>query len=926
MSETFTITLVQSKIKDRPYTKTDGKYAGPTWINDIGLQTVKIDLNEVHGLFSKLQKIPLVCMVYGEAIRERIPSTDRTMKNFRENTTHLITFDLDDYRTPNLKRCGADVTYNQVVEDADYFIERNLPPDFHNASYILRFSSSFLLKEDGRLRAHLIFISERPQFPREIGLWMRQLEMPADPTFYLNLTQPVFTAAPQFFDTVDPFAVREDYFPRISIVRKATDVVEGEWLPLSGEHFSHDAMIKKLPSVTTLTGKVGSFCRRVQPESILHYLGYSSDSKGRFLAPTSETGLPGTIVFDNGYMYSHHSEDPINKVIDKIYHYRRRSLNVHDLMHGWATLQMQDNPKVMSEYEYLMGQAIAEDQTYQNEIQDELMTRCDWLTPDGFTGLNKQIVTGIVQDASALGMVAMSQNTLAAIIADKTAIRKTDVMAEFKNLRRERAFNNNRYDPDANLRHMADIFKGQQILYAQHGTLSGDYWCYYKDLRLWRRRNQTQTEAFIYKHVHEAIPSKMEIDFSKTEKLTRLILRQACEDALGFSPGAGWAFKDGKYGIIMNDLFQDKDWDADASIRTLQKADHIYKVLPITYRQWQESKEHPPEKFMTFLETTCEEDYEVMNLIQEYGGYIMGDSYYLHRFLIIEGLPGSGKSLLGGILRECVGPQFFVASSISSIGSRFGLGGMGGKKLVMMSEARSVDFATLKAAVPILLKITGNDYLDTEAKLKSSLTERLEAKILILTNRLPVLPDDTGALAQRVLMLRFNKVFRGTKHEILGLEDILVREELAGIIRFFMQGLANLSKRKGFLEPSEGPSAQMKYNLLQQIDPLKSFMTSYFDVREHEDRDLFISQNEFLKFFRAYCYRLNQNTDKKLIRRRASIRHIQTLEPTVDKKRLKRSTDTGTSQPWLLFGLVPKIELEFEFAQEIIELNTTEVD
>jgi hypothetical protein len=141
-----------------------------------------------------------------------------------------------------------------------------------------------------------------------------------------------------------------------------------------------------------------------------------------------------------------------------------------------------------------------------------------------------------------------------------------------------------------------------------------------------------------------------------------------------------------------------------------------------------------------------------------------------------------------------------------------------------------------------------------------------------------------------------------------------------------MQGLANLSKRKGFLEPSEGPSAQMKYNLLQQIDPLKSFMTSYFDVREHEDRDLFISQNEFLKFFRAYCYRLNQNTDKKLIRRRASIRHIQTLEPTVDKKRLKRSTDTGTSQPWLLFGLVPKIELEFEFAQEIIELNTTEVD
>ena len=40
MNEKFSITLVRSRIKSRPYCKTDGKYLGPTWNNDIGLQTV----------------------------------------------------------------------------------------------------------------------------------------------------------------------------------------------------------------------------------------------------------------------------------------------------------------------------------------------------------------------------------------------------------------------------------------------------------------------------------------------------------------------------------------------------------------------------------------------------------------------------------------------------------------------------------------------------------------------------------------------------------------------------------------------------------------------------------------------------------------------------------------------------------------------
>ena len=913
----FNITLVRSRIKFRPYAKIDGSYLGPTWNNNIGLQTVPEDPEGVFKIISALNTKHDTCMVMGTAIRPEIIDTDRTLKNFNEEPVRMLVLDLDKYVSPNMTKYGKEVTYFQAVEDADDFIKKYLPPEFHNTTYVIRFSASFLMKPDPYLRVHLTFILEDAQYPREIGMWLKYNKLPVDASFYFNLTQPIFTAAPVWRELVDPLTVRPQGFPRVGLVLRERHQVDKAWLPFSLGKASSPIDMENLPTAAQLPGKVGSFCRMVVPDKVLSFLGYTEESHGRFLAPNSATGVPGCMVFSNGYVFSHHSDDPVNTIVEKLHNFKRRSLNAYDILNGWAVLNRDTDPSIMREFEFLLSQAVTNDSAYQDEVQHELTSRAEWLTADGYEGDNRRIIDGIVRDMQTLGLSVVARDYVFNTVKAKTngSISKQVLRDLWKNIRKDQASTSDAYDPDANLRQMAAIFKRQKLIYAYHARPTGDFWCYFGDTRMWKRCNSSQTKAFVYDHIHSSIPVKVEIDFTKMEHLTTLILRDACLHMANFRKGQGWAFRGGKYGLIMTTLFSDKQWRMDSSIKTLAKEDHIHKEMPITYAEWQTATSGSPARYIDFLVSSCEEDMESVELLREYGGYVIGDSYYLHKMLILEGVPGSGKSIVAKVLQECLGPEFCAAVSIKGLANRFGLGVLPGKKLAVMSEARSIELADLHALVPILLKIVGQDYIDSEAKGKDAMSELLECKILMMTNRAPVIPDDTGALVQRLMIARFDKGFRGTDGEILGLDRLIVSEGLAPIIRWHLQGLENLSDRKRFVESNRGMVALQ--GLTEQIDPLKTFIQNYFYVDERTNQDQWISQATFLRLLRGYMKRIGQNTDTTVVQKRGSIRCIKSLFPIVDKTRLWR----GESRIWCLQYMAPLEGLDMEFVEELSELE-----
>lgn len=911
MEDKFIITLVRSRIKSRPYCKTDGHYLGPTWNNDIGLQTIPNTPEDLFGICETLLVKPDTCMVMGTAIKAEIIDTDRTLKNFKEEPISCLILDLDTYEIKNVRT----LDYAAAVKETNKFIEKYLPPEFQNTTYILRFSSSFMISEKAYLRCHLIFLLKEPQYPREIGVWIKKDKIPVDASFYFNLTQPIFTAAPIWGEIVDPLSIKDPYFPRIGLVKKEKSHVPSGWQP----YFTpkKDIIFSELPAAYSLPGKIGSFCRMVAPEKILTSMEYTLVDDNRYLAPTSSTGIPGAIVFENGYIYSHHDNDPVNKIVEHIYNYKRRSLNAYDLAHGWAVLNKEKDPSIFKEFEFLLNQAIINDTSYQDEVQKELIYRTEWLTEGEYKGTNRKIIDSVIQDIYDLNLTELSREYLFAAIKNQTKYVKVPALRNtWKNLKRDHASYHDSYDPEANLRHMASIFKRQQIIYSHHKTLNGDFWCYFSKDRIWKRCNTTQTKAFIYNHIHAAIPLKIEINYSKTEQLANIIIREACLSMSAFSKGKGWAFQGGRYGILMTDLFSDShQWQSDTAVRTLKKDDHIYKELPITYDEWMHSKDTVPNKYIDFLVSSCEEDMETVELIREYGGYILADSYYLHKMLIVEGVPGGGKSILAKILQACIGHTYHAAVSLSGLAGQFGLGTLPGIKLAIMSEARAIDFATLKAVVPVLLKITGQDYIDTVMKGIDAKTELLECKIVMMTNRTPVLPDDTGALAQRIMMIKFNKIFRGTSEEVLGLDNQITKEGLASIIRWHLKGLERLSKRKNFAEPESGVKA--KCGLIEQIDPLKTYIAKYYTINFEAPAPECIIQRDFVMYFQAYCARLGQPTKDTTVQKRASIRNIKTLYPMIYLKRFRKES---TIVPRLI-GLIPTTNLGLEFSDELYDLQ-----
>ena len=257
-----------------------------------------------------------------------------------------------------------------------------------------------------------------------------------------------------------------------------------------------------------------------------------------------------------------------------------------------------------------------------------------------------------------------------------------------------------------------------------------------------------------------------------------------------------------------------------------------------------------PLRWLTFLHQLLPEDIEAQDLLQEWMGYLLTTRTQFQKILMIVGPKRSGKGTIGRVLRELVGRHHLVAPTLSTLGEQFGRQVLIDKTVALIADARLSGRTDLGVLSEVLLSISGEDPQSVPRKNLTDWTGTLPTRFTIMTNEIPRLPDASGALASRFLMLLLRESFYGREDQ--GLFPKLA-SELPGILNWALDGLQRLTARGTFVQPQSAADALVELENLSS--PITAFIRELCTLRPA----LSISKDALYAAYRKWCQAQGQS-------------------------------------------------------------------
>ncbi|MEM7120559.1 MAG: phage/plasmid primase, P4 family [Pseudomonadota bacterium] len=196
--------------------------------------------------------------------------------------------------------------------------------------------------------------------------------------------------------------------------------------------------------------------------------------------------------------------------------------------------------------------------------------------------------------------------------------------------------------------------------------------------------------------------------------------------------------------------------------------------------------------WMRWLDETLDPSFHPA--LQEWFGYCLTPDICAHHFMNFMGVTRSGKSTAHNVLRDLIGRQHATSAMMPDLGSDFGMQSFLDKRLVIVPDAHDTPTRNRAAALERIKSITGGDEVSVNRKNLSIVNATLRVRIVITSNRQPKFIDESGALAARMLIIRFERTFRGHEDRHMGEK---LRAELSGIANWAIGGLLRL-RSNGF--------------------------------------------------------------------------------------------------------------------------------
>lgn len=249
--------------------------------------------------------------------------------------------------------------------------------------------------------------------------------------------------------------------------------------------------------------------------------------------------------------------------------------------------------------------------------------------------------------------------------------------------------------------------------------------------------------------------------------------------------------------------------------RELLPHDHRYfntLALPFAHQR----RARTPERWLKFLAEVFPGDTQSQEMLQEWFGYVLSGRTDLQKLLMMIGPTRSGKGTIDKILAALVGRNNHVGLSAADLQGGFGMQVLLDKTVASFSDERMSVRA--KQFVSTLLRITGEDPITVHIKFQPDWSGQLGTRLMLMSNELPPLPDSSGAIVGRVILLHMKESFLGREDTALVKK---LEEELPGILNWSLDGLDRLTKRGHFLQPDSG--SKLLGLLRQTASPIMQF-------------------------------------------------------------------------------------------------------
>lgn len=263
--------------------------------------------------------------------------------------------------------------------------------------------------------------------------------------------------------------------------------------------------------------------------------------------------------------------------------------------------------------------------------------------------------------------------------------------------------------------------------------------------------------------------------------------------------------------------------------------------------RWEEYATCPA--FDQFLHTVTGGDPVLKQRFLEAIGYVLVPDNRAKRFLLLQGLGDTGKSVLGILLAAFFAPSDVAGLDLFRFGDRFALSSLVDKRLNVSMDL--TDSALSEQAVSVIKQLTGQDLVQVEEKYKAPYSAHITCKLVFGTNHTLRLNASDQAFMRRVLYLPFQYPVP-PERRIHGLANILANER-NGIFKKALYAYLGLVNRSYQFAGDDIYQIQAMHQCGNPQMTLEQGISEFISAMCSEDSNSLISTEDLHRCYLHFC-------------------------------------------------------------------------